>query len=179
MNDRKAQYIHICGRRGLNFAVWLYLRLTGQGMKMFLVDCSINRTLITYASGLISIKGAAVPAEKWIIDAAKEYVLFYHEQEDLYTDLAEGVYLFFAEQRNIPYIKTLLEKLTDGALRLFEPALIPQLQEGRRTYLLILYDKQATGEYYLPTTLLDQMPAPFEEQFLQILSKNVLPYLVH
>lgn len=178
MSDRKRRYIHICGKSGLGFAVWLYRRLSQQGIETALADCSTDSTLITYTAGLAGINGVAVPAEKWTIGhVLAENVIFYHEQEDLYTDLAEGIYLFFAQQRELPYIKALLEKLTDGTLCLFEPLLMPQLQKGRRTYLLILNKRNIEGEYFIPAELLDTVAGPYEELLEQILSKSMLPYL--
>lgn len=178
MNDQKRRYVHICGKSGLNFALWLYQRLEERGMEPVLVDCSVRRELKEAAMKLTDA-GAVVPAEKWAVQHVRGgQVLFYHEQEDLYTDQTGGMYLLFAAQDHMSYAKLLLDKLTDGRLCLFEPILAPQLQQGRRTYLLILYNRHTVGEYYIPTAFLDAVPGPFEELFLQILSKNVLPYLV-
>lgn len=178
MGSQKGQYIHICGKSGMNFAVWLYLRLKERGMETVFADCTTNGTLNTYASCLNSMKGAVVPVRKWALGTMPaECVLFYHEQEDLYTDLEKGIYLLFTEQQSLSYTKILLEKLTGGALCLFEPVLIPQLQKGSRVHLLALYNGHAAGEYYIPAGLLDELSGPFEEQFLQILSKSVLSHL--
>lgn len=172
VNANHEQYIHICGADGLGFALWLRAELMRRGSSALFVDCSAGKKLVGYADN------AVVSAENWSLsETYAEYTVFYHEQEELYTDLKKGIYLLFACRCNLSYIKKLLEKLTDGALRIFEPVFIPQLGEGSRIGLLVLYGGHVTGEHYIPVGLPEEAPRQCEEMFADIFSESVQPYL--
>ena len=180
MKKQKEHYIHICGKAGVGFAPWLFERLKERNIKPVLVDCGSKEGLKACASCRMTLDIPVTDAGAWWMGHEKaEAVIFFHEQEDVYMDLAQGLYLFFVNRQSLAWVNGLLKKLTGDRLCLFEPILLPQLQNGRRLYILALYKQQVEGEYYIPAALLDEGASPYEEELLELFCRTILPYLEH
>ncbi len=149
MNDEKEKYIHVCGKGGMAFALWLQEKLGGNE-KCILVDCSDEYFLIKYASRT-HLKNLILPSERWVTNFQEfEKVVFYHEQEDWFTDCYSGVSFCFVTMRDdIPYINTIINKLTQNRFCLMERTLVPQLKSGQKIYVLSIYCGCVMSENYL------------------------------
>ncbi len=149
MKHTRKKYIHICGKGGVEFALWLQKKLGGDD-KCALVDCSMSCSLLRYGWKR-RIKSKIYQAEKWVTCFCEyEKVIFYHEQEESFTDSYPGVYFFFITKRNdFGYVNTLLTKMTGGKLCLIDKILVPQLQCGLRIYVLSLNGDNVRGEHYI------------------------------
>lgn len=162
----KEKYIHVCGKSGMSFALWLQEMLGGDE-KCILVDCSADYMLVRYG-WKHKPKTKIYTDEKWVTSIEFfERVIFYHEQEDRFTDGYTGAYFFFTRREDIEYVNLTLTKLTSGRLRLIEKTLIPQLKGGEKIHVLCVYNKSMQGEFYVPSYL-DKMGESQKNIFCEI-----------
>lgn len=161
---KKIKYIHVCGRPGCPAATWLAQRLSEQGKRLLLVDCSREGALMLREEeeDHLTVKRCGrMETSRFLPGDAQDWelLLLYHEEMDIWLEEGSGqaIYLLFSDctAAGIGLLAGLLEWLSKGTLKLYEPYLQRQLMSSGRIYVLSLFQGKKQREFYLPEQELD------------------------